>query len=182
MSGGAIFRGAHASRVLVSASRRNELPGASCSRTTREFLNAPSKVREGGTPSPTRGVCGRARALGGRGREADHPRIHENGDGDLRAVRGKGSAHPRGRGPDGGGGAGAGGADRGGRLERGRWKKGSAAILAAGAGFQPATARVIRAANRACGHAPSASGRMPAATGWKPALPFALLSLSPVSC
>ena len=49
-------RGAHASRVLVSASRRNELPAA-CGVMARDSrIRRAGKVREGGTPSPARGT------------------------------------------------------------------------------------------------------------------------------
>ena len=50
----AMIRGAHASRVLVLASRRNELSIASDSDRARNFQRPSQKVREGGTPSPAR--------------------------------------------------------------------------------------------------------------------------------
>ena len=56
------FREAHASRVLVLASRRNELPGASAIGDAMIFLKPTSKkVRTGGTPLPAR----KTRALPG---------------------------------------------------------------------------------------------------------------------
>ena len=50
------FRGAHASGVLVSASRQNALPATSSREECVLPDRAPQEVREGGTPSPTRGT------------------------------------------------------------------------------------------------------------------------------
>ena len=50
------IRGARASRVLVAASRRDELPKTSKPERTSVSNHAPSKVRFGGTPKPTLGT------------------------------------------------------------------------------------------------------------------------------
>ena len=50
------LRGAHASRVLVAASRRDELPGTGPSPCDVLSENTPPEVREIGTTSPTRGT------------------------------------------------------------------------------------------------------------------------------
>ena len=51
---GAAIRGEHASRVLVVASRQNELLMTSESNPARGFERTSQEVREGGTPSPAR--------------------------------------------------------------------------------------------------------------------------------
>ncbi len=57
MARGDGFRGAHASRVLVSASRRNELPGGWQSADVRALNESrTTKVRRVGTTRPTRGT------------------------------------------------------------------------------------------------------------------------------
>ena len=53
---GVRFRGAHSSRVLVSASRRNELPSTLERRRDSLASRCVQKVREGGTPSPALGT------------------------------------------------------------------------------------------------------------------------------
>ena len=54
---GGVIRGAHASRVLVSASRRNELSRACADKTGgRISVRSRREVHEGGTPSPTLGT------------------------------------------------------------------------------------------------------------------------------
>ena len=50
------FRGAHASGVLVLASRQNALPAASSSKVIVCPDRTPQEVRRGGTPRPTRGT------------------------------------------------------------------------------------------------------------------------------